>query len=597
MTTTIKSFGEKWLSKVLAKNNMNDLPDNCMLNKVLTGCGGTTVALTNDIPYVIAVPFRSMIENKLDWAKQNNINICPVMGGISDYEIANYTGNKYIVTYDSLGRLNNFINTSKYKILIDESHKLIDSGSFRGNAIRTVLSNYKGYRAFVFMTATPVKDKYQLPELVDIPKINIGWENVEPVSINYQVVTKDLDKLIAVLGAKHLTNSITTNAHIFINSVTSIIDIISILKKNYKGIQESINIVCADNELNENKITKSLGKKFTISKVGNVNRINFYTSTAFEGSDIFDKDGVTYIVTDGKKDHTKNDILTTLPQIIGRIRNTKYKNQVNLLFTPSLYYSYTTEEEFEENVKKNLDEAKHTVALYNSIDIEMAKIALIKGVETNPYILQEDNTIIINETAWHNEMHNFQALHTTYFVFSNEDTKAKQVLTHNSITYNYDGVDILSTEGYDKLLIGSKANFQTLCEQYIENIDNTDITEVIDINEPMIKEAYDKLGADKMKALGYRRNNIKAELIKIDNIIAKDIKIVMLLGLRVGQFISAKSAKENIQNAYDTLGIKAKAKGTDLSNWYEVKTHTIRDKETNNLIKGFKIINCNIIIK
>ena len=36
--------------------NLPDLPHNCIFNKVVTGCGGTTVVLFNDESYIIAVP-------------------------------------------------------------------------------------------------------------------------------------------------------------------------------------------------------------------------------------------------------------------------------------------------------------------------------------------------------------------------------------------------------------------------------------------------------------------------------------------------------------------------------------------------------------
>ena len=43
---------------------LTDLPHNCIFDKGKTGAGGTSVALLNDEPYVIAVPFLSLIENK-----------------------------------------------------------------------------------------------------------------------------------------------------------------------------------------------------------------------------------------------------------------------------------------------------------------------------------------------------------------------------------------------------------------------------------------------------------------------------------------------------------------------------------------------------
>ena len=44
--------------------DLEDLPHNCIFNKVVTGCGGTTIALKNGENYVIAVPTTELIENK-----------------------------------------------------------------------------------------------------------------------------------------------------------------------------------------------------------------------------------------------------------------------------------------------------------------------------------------------------------------------------------------------------------------------------------------------------------------------------------------------------------------------------------------------------
>lgn len=44
--------------------NLEDLPHNCIFNKVVTGCGGTTIVLFNDESYVIAVPTTELIINK-----------------------------------------------------------------------------------------------------------------------------------------------------------------------------------------------------------------------------------------------------------------------------------------------------------------------------------------------------------------------------------------------------------------------------------------------------------------------------------------------------------------------------------------------------
>ena len=62
---------------------MEDLPVNCLLNKGVTGCGGTTVAIRSKHPYVIAMPFNSLIMDKYEWARKNGIDLAYYNGSVS----------------------------------------------------------------------------------------------------------------------------------------------------------------------------------------------------------------------------------------------------------------------------------------------------------------------------------------------------------------------------------------------------------------------------------------------------------------------------------------------------------------------------------
>lgn len=46
------------------KLDLIDLPYNCIFNKKITGCGGTTIVAYNSEDYVIAVPTKELIINK-----------------------------------------------------------------------------------------------------------------------------------------------------------------------------------------------------------------------------------------------------------------------------------------------------------------------------------------------------------------------------------------------------------------------------------------------------------------------------------------------------------------------------------------------------
>ena len=169
--TSIKiPTGTNYLSEV-----MPVLPINCIFNKGVTGCGGTTIALSNDTPSVICVPYISLAINKAIQSKDNPElyphEVFAVYGDVTMQQLMEYLQKvlipKIIVTYDSLVKVMNSIEPSNYYILIDEYHCLFTQFSFRKNAALVVLKNYTKFKSFTFMTATPIHQDFTLDELKD----------------------------------------------------------------------------------------------------------------------------------------------------------------------------------------------------------------------------------------------------------------------------------------------------------------------------------------------------------------------------------------------------------------------------------------------
>jgi len=590
-TIVINAGNSNYLSEFL-----EDLPDNGFLEKVVTGCGCTSVALTNNKNYVITVPYVSIIKNKL----ASNPNVLGVYEDIDDEEILEYLSSsinpkKILVTYDSLRRITKLLNPQDYKILVDEAHKLIDSGSFRTEAVETVLENYEKYNSYCFATATPVKDKYQLPQLVEIQKYQVKWNNIKPVNIEYCKFEDDLNQRIAVLIIKYLKEELPGNPYFFINSVTSIIQIISSLKKAGYNNPELYKIICGNNKNNEAKIKHHLGSDYTIGFTTDpIKKVTFCTATLFEGSDLFDKEGVTYVITDGRKDNTKYDVLTTLPQIIGRLRDTKYKNPVYVLLSPSYYFSYTTVEEFEHHVKGQLKEAEEFISLYESTPTSMIREALKRDIECNAYVLERNDTLKVNTSALYAEMHNYEALHTQYYYRDSVTEGSFATINIHTIPHIFTKANLeLNVEGLNKLRLNKKANFKDLCIDYLKCKEENIPTQIKDIELvfPIIKEAYDLLGADKMKALKYQKTDFKQELL-IRGQINNNSKIIRLLDLNVGELVEKNKIKLRIQQIYNDLSIPKKAKATDLSQWYSITEcgRIVNSKKE----KRFKIISIDV---
>ena len=99
--------GTNYLSDIIS-----ELPVNCLFNKGKTGCGGTELVLRGTKNAIIAVPYISLIQNKLDANSEHGDRrdeILGFYGEVDETEVRAYLSThslkKIIVTYDSLPKL------------------------------------------------------------------------------------------------------------------------------------------------------------------------------------------------------------------------------------------------------------------------------------------------------------------------------------------------------------------------------------------------------------------------------------------------------------------------------------------------------------
>lgn len=151
--------------------------------------------------------------------------------------------------------------------------------------------------------------------------------------------------------------------HIFINSVKGISIIIRLA-----GLKpEDCRIVCSQSGESKKNNENRLPEGYAIQTAKDpVKMFNFYTATCFEGQDISDPVGRIFIISDGNKDHTKIDITTTLLQICGRIRDSKYSTEIEQYYSTSPYKNVSMEE-YKATVMKELIMAEDAARRYNEL--------------------------------------------------------------------------------------------------------------------------------------------------------------------------------------------------------------------------------------
>lgn len=227
---------------------------------------------------------------------------------------------------------------SKFFLLVDEWHVLFNSYVFRNRAVTDVLETASSFKEVTYMTATPIEEEYIFKEIKCFPVIEVVWPNMKEIRV-IEVPTNRCLQCIGNVILKHLDGRAFGNLHIFVNSVKFIAKVI----KQYNLSPDDVKIVCAINDFNQAKLRKEfkIGKPLDPAK-----KVNFYTSTCFEGCDLYDENGKTYVVSDGNRQNTLLDISTLFIQICGRIRNSKYNDTITYIFSPTRYDGNVTLDEF-----------------------------------------------------------------------------------------------------------------------------------------------------------------------------------------------------------------------------------------------------------
>lgn len=584
-------------------NIINDLPSKCYVNKSITGCGATTVAIVNDVDYLILVPYISLIESKV----AQHPELLPIHGTVNPEAIKEYVETtrlfnkplKMIATYDALKALIEKcdILSLGLKLMVDEAHLLVNLASFKANTCQYILDHYTDFNEYVFVTATPTRREFFPSKIETLPLLNIVWDDV--IEANFKTYYLDSDtgmtkKLVAIcLGA--LLDDEERELHIFYNSVQELLQVILRLKANddIDLNRTDFRLVCSKSQ--QSKVNDVLGKKFfgkINTLVDPVRKLNFYTSTAFEGGDVYSnlpESCEQYICVNGSRDHTKLDFTSTVSQIVGRVRN-KVDNNIHFLISNSPESTQYTEEEWADIVVDRIESANRLVNdVYTNTTISPElKEAGLKTALTNHYTYfnDETNTVQVSDVAFKFELQSYQALHAKYLVQATE-TENPVASNLNSILTEVGKYDNFNIK-YESVLLylAGYKHFGEAMKYYCEFKTNGTNNKLVELLEQSssdsegLKYYYDNLGAEKIKALCYSEKRIIQELTKRED---AEKANELSLQLEVGSFYSNKELKSLIQDFYNSSELTLTAKASDVTKWYEVT------KTKKQGILGFKI--------
>ena len=566
--------------------DLEDLPHNCIFNKVVTGCGGTTIALKNGENYVIAVPTTELIENKCYPPKDENGNsivwkaenrkagLSPVRNLFGLYgtftptlkkELKAYLSKegakKIMCTYDKIPSLVSLLTPKEYRLLVDEYHNLLKIYSYRKEAVEGVLEHFNEFKSYCFMSATPIAMDFKPDALKDVEEYIADWEHIEPLMIlPYQ--TKKLIETYRRQGYIERGELKSYEAYFFINSVT---DIKKILEHTHLT-NDDCRIICAD----EAKNRKTLGEYRISSSTDAPKKFNFITSKSFEGVDFYSETGICYVVSNIYNKHTLLSVDMDIPQIAGRIRNTNnpFRNLVVHIFNtrPSDYYS--DYEKAKKEIEEELEYAKERVTAYNQLSkgarkqqkSDLSKSSFLKYDEKN-------DKFIVNDMVAKVALYNYRLMDSIY-------------CSQKDLVVEYERAGMLHSKvewvQLDNNFIKSASKKPTFLETFILYADmkyclDIEVKQGIEKEYPFIRDALCKLGVEQVKKLrSMKAVKVALEALKKENICAdSDIGQRLKTLLTVGTFMPSKELKAIAQQ----FGMK---KPTDLKKWVELESGTKR---------------------
>ena len=593
--------GTRYLSEIASF----ELP-NGILDKELTGCGATTLALTDGYPTIIASPRKALVLNK---TKQFPVpQSFAVVSGVYKQDVRKYLDDciregiipKIITTYDSLSKVSSSLTEEErnsFRLVIDEFHNILNDSVFKALTEMAVLDECLKYNYVTYLSATPMLEKYidSIEHFKNVEYYQLKWNEEDILEFRlYDNPTQNpLGAICEVIKAYKQDGFVdfdgirSYEAVIFLNSVSNIINVIHTCSLT----PEDCNIVISNNKDN-NSLLDAFGIDKTYNYIigeiplsGENNKMfTFCTSTAYQGCDFHSNSAMTFIVSDSNIPNTVVDIFTELPQIIGRQRDDEnpFRNKA------AFYYKTSTFHASEEAMKSDLlgldKMTKEIIDSINSILSIPLRDNMAKTYCVGMHFSNEQGAFVYYDETEHRMKLNFMArngfvwrcdvksmykdkdrvrqllvkLHKVNVENSSDNGGVGLTLSRYTSTVFTDAMKRYCEIQEKRLSSESTIERAVLASQLNESIEGSAIWS-------RCKYYYDLLGAEKIRALSYQESKIKKESAKI----SKQHLIQQQVDAHYsnGQRIARSKLKLQLQSIYDSLGLKVKAKATDIENY------------------------------
>lgn len=519
------------------------------VDKTVCGCGLTTVGLEGKGNTVIAVPTTDLVNNKVSQYPNERCSyrLLGVTGETDDSVILDYVTKsnpfKIIVTYDSINKVLPYLDEAH--LVVDESNMLLSYASMKAyskkgdvDVINNLLNVAEQYKDTVsFISATPLPKHYFGKEWInDLEDVKMYWSNtikVKPILLQRNYVKRSLmyEILEPIIknGSVTLGDRTFSKCIIYYNSVKAVKEIITELEIDL----DDVAIKCGDSLINDFKI-KGLNRLEDCRKLP---KFTFVTSSGFSGSDIYDAEAMNVVVSNTDKNWQLIDLATDLKQAISRQRIKSNPNYDRFVFIYNVSVFSVSEQDL-------LDKIESTKSLAEEIceGLNAGKRIELYNKEILPFVIDNNGTWEFNQVLFNAEVYFIKQVRKDYTVgFSLMDKMEGGIVVEAPVLHN-------------------PLSFTCIAEKYEQSL-----TEQVEWSKAELSTDYYKLIHKYYTITGEVSYNSKYVKDKVNNQGEfSEIKAECSKFFKTGNRYDGCDIKKTLQGIYDGLGIKRKAKATDI---------------------------------
>ena len=586
-----------------------------ILNKTVTGCGGTSLFLNSNIPVVIISPRLHALKDKHEQHPDSFLfhvpytnkakraeEITRLMSALNTYigihRLNPFNPNpvppKILVTLDSFGKVLDVLKSSgavnDFLYVVDEFQCLMGDATFKGNTDMNFLIRLDSeVKHICYLSATPIPDIYldYIPQFNGIPYIKLEWDpdvleepNVREIQMKKDESAEKLcSRIIQDFRAKGYFARKTVNGQIvysnevciFLNEVKSIRSIIT--KNNLQP--NEVTILCSENKASDLPSGFKPGGLCT-DRCNPVNKtFTFCTKASFEGVDFYSTNAITYVFINAGKEWQTLDIMLDIPQILGRQRldcnpfrhdtMVYYKTKPDCL--PKNEFKMQQQMMEQESAKfiKEFNEASPTMK-ERLVKLVRDKATDKKFVDDYVDVLQVNGqpTLGINHLVqaakWNQWAQRHYYYKNSYQLMASIQSAVKMNVKPQDVK-DFEARYYSATEK-DRLRVYS--NFRNSRPQY----------EGLLLQNPFIDQRYHEwyglFGYQQIASLNFDITNVEAAYNNICNqaTIIQECRKAFI----VGKLYTKPEVKQTLQHIYNSLGLVGKtAKSTDIRQYLNVR--------------------------